>query len=48
MKVYNPYDNTELGEIELVDIQTALRKVDQAKQAERPMRKLCFSKINDS
>jgi acyl-CoA reductase-like NAD-dependent aldehyde dehydrogenase len=40
MKVYNPYDNTELGEIELVDIQTALRKVDQAKQAERPMRKL--------
>ena len=40
MKVYNPYDNTELGEIELVDIQTALRKVDQAKQAERAMRKL--------
>lgn len=40
MKVYNPYDNTELGEIELVDIQTALRKVDQAKQAEDAMRKL--------
>lgn len=40
MKVYNPYDNTELGQIELVDIQTALRKVDQAKQAEDAMRKL--------
>jgi acyl-CoA reductase-like NAD-dependent aldehyde dehydrogenase len=40
MKVYNPYDNTELGEIELVDIQAALRKVEQAKQVEVAMREL--------
>lgn len=40
MKIINPYDNSELGEIELLDIHAALRKVEQAKQAEAVMRGL--------
>lgn len=40
MKVYNPYDNTEIGEIELVTIKAAFQKVERAKQAEVTMRAL--------
>ena len=40
MKIFNPYDNTELGEIQLLDLQAALKKVEQGKQAEIAMRKL--------
>jgi glyceraldehyde-3-phosphate dehydrogenase (NADP+) len=37
MKIINPYDSTELGEVELSCIQAALRKVEQAKKAESAM-----------
>lgn len=40
MKVVNPYNDTEIGEIELVAIKAALQQVDQAKSAEYAMRKL--------
>jgi glyceraldehyde-3-phosphate dehydrogenase (NADP+) len=40
MKICNPYDNTEIGEIKLVALKAALQKVDQAKSAEYAMRQL--------